>query len=208
MSMRTILSRFAVLGALGLALTLVAVACDDDEGGDGTATATTEPQATDQAPAPTATDAAASGELSLTSSAFADNEAIPVKYTCDGDNVSPPLAIGGVPEGAATLALIVDDPDAPSGSFVHWTVYNIDPTTEKVAEGLAPGDGTEGLNGTGQPGYTGPCPPSGTHRYIFTLYALDVGLNLDAAASGKEELEAAMAGHIVAQTELTGTYAR
>jgi Raf kinase inhibitor-like YbhB/YbcL family protein len=190
-----------------LALVMVAVACDDDSDDDGTSTATTESETTDGAPEVTATEGAASSEMSLTSSAFADGASIPVKYTCEGENVSPPLAISGVPEGAETLALIVDDPDAPGGSFVHWTVYNIDPTAAEVAEGAVPGDGTEGLNGLDQPGYTGPCPPSGTHRYIFTLYALEVGLNLDAATSGKPEIEAAMADSTITQTELTGTYA-
>lgn len=196
-------SRIAAFALVTFAFALGASACDDN-GGDETATPT-NPVAFD--PGMTATDSA-TDELSLTSSAFAGGEAIPVKYTCDGDNVSPPLTISGVPDGAQTLALIVNDPDAPSGSFVHWTVFNIDPTTGDVAEGLVSGDGTEGLNGAGQQSYTGPCPPSGTHRYVFTLYALDVGLNLDAATSGKEEIEGALAGHIVSQTELTGTYAR
>jgi Raf kinase inhibitor-like YbhB/YbcL family protein len=195
----SILIRLAAIPLI-IALALGAAACEDDGDGEDT-TPTSETQ-------PTATDAPASSDVSLTSSAFADGETVPVKYTCDGDSVSPPLTIAGVPEDAATLALVVDDPDAPGGSFVHWTVYNIDPTTGEVAEGLVPGDGTEGLNSTLEPGYTGPCPPSGTHRYIFTLYALDVGLQLDAASSGKAEIEAAMQDHILAQAELTGTYAR
>ncbi len=202
MSVRASVPRFALSGLLTIACVAGMLACDG--GGDGAATPTEPAPAT---PTEASGDAQPDGELQLTSSAFGENEAIPVRYTCDGDNVSPPLTISGVPD-AASLALIVDDPDAPGGSFVHWTVWNIDPATAEVAEGTVPGNGSEGLNGGGRAGYTGPCPPSGTHRYIFTLYALDAALTIDPESSGKAELEVAIEGHILAQAELTGRYER
>jgi Raf kinase inhibitor-like YbhB/YbcL family protein len=143
--------------------------------------------------------------MELTSAAFENNGAIPTKYTCQGEGLSPELTIKEVPSAAKALALTVDDPDAPHGTFDHWVVYNFAPTTATIAEGAAPAGGTEGVNGTGKPGYMGPCPPSGVHHYHFKLYALDGPVGLEAGAS-KEELLSAMRGHIVAQTELIGTY--
>jgi len=144
------------------------------------------------------------GELKLTSTAFKDQENIPPKYTCQGDNTNPELTISGIPERTKTLALILDDPDAPSGTFNHWTIFNIQPT-EKIAESSAPQESTQGKNSAGKNSYTGPCPPSGTHRYIFNLYALDTELTLDATATSKD-LRKAMEEHILAQTTLTGLY--
>lgn len=145
----------------------------------------TEPQRSVAAPA------APSQGLTLTSSAFANNGAIPSKYTCDGANVSPPLAISGVPTGTKSLALTVEDPDAPGGTFTHWVAWKIPPSTTSIAE--AAHLGTEEPNGFGKPGYGGPCPPNGLHHYVFTLYAM-----------GDEAPPSS--GHVLAQTQLIGTY--
>ena len=144
-------------------------------------------------------------ELTVKSPSFESNKSIPKKYTCDDQSINPPLTIEGTPKETKSLALIVDDPDAPSGTFDHWVVWNIPPSTSKIAEKTAPG--TEGLNGMRKPGYTGPCPPSGTHRYFFKVYALDTELNLG-AKSTKRDLEKAMQGHILAKGELIGLYRR
>ena len=152
--------------------------------------------------------------LSLTSSAFAAGQAIPKKYTCEGGDLSPPLAWSGVPANAKSLALIVDDPDAPDPKapqrvWVHWVVYNLAPATTALAEGASgenvPVGAVEGTNDWGRSGYGGPCPPIGRHRYFFKLYALDAMLPAGKPLT-KHELEAAMQGHIVAQAELMGTY--
>jgi Raf kinase inhibitor-like YbhB/YbcL family protein len=143
----------------------------------------------------------------LTSTAFADGAAIPAKYSCEGGNVSPPLAWSFLPDGTRSLALIVHDPDAPSGDFVHWLGWNIDPEPGGLDEGKpAP---AEGANGRGEPGYRGPCPPpgDGTHRYFHELYALDHDLDLAPGAS-REQLESEMDGHVLAKTCLVGTYGR
>ena len=137
---------------------------------------------------------------------------IPAKYTCDGANISPPLKWESVPEGTQSIALICDDPDAPMGTFVHWVIYNIPATKSDLAEALPSGpklgDGSlQGTNGAGRLGYTGPCPPSGTHRYFFKLYALDKVLDLDSGAS-KDQLLKAMQGHMLAQGELMGTFSK
>jgi Raf kinase inhibitor-like YbhB/YbcL family protein len=147
------------------------------------------------------------GELRITSPAFASGEAIPARYTCDGADVSPPLAIAGVPEQARSLALVMDDPDAPVGTWVHWVEWNIDPKTREIPENGSPPGGVEGRNSWHRTGYGGPCPPSGSHRYFFKLYALDALLDLPSGA-GKTELERAMRGHVVAEGELMGTYRR
>jgi Raf kinase inhibitor-like YbhB/YbcL family protein len=147
--------------------------------------------------------------MTLTSSAFADGSPIPRRFTCDGANVSPPLAWTGTPSGTASLALIVHDPDAPS-DFVHWVVYDINPAT---FDGLPEGwSGTsdaapQGDNDRGDPAWTGPCPPSGTHHYVFRLLALDMTLQLRAGASADDVLGAAE-GHILGEATLTGTYRR
>lgn len=145
--------------------------------------------------------------MKLTSPEFMHGKPIPAKYTCDGGEVSPPLVIESVPPEAKSLALIVDDPDAPAGLWVHWVLWNIDPTTRQIAQGSVPPGAQQGLNSWKQARYGGPCPPSGTHRYFFRLYALKEPLNLPAAAT-KKDLDRAMQGKILAQSELLGTYGR
>jgi Raf kinase inhibitor-like YbhB/YbcL family protein len=143
-------------------------------------------------------------ELSVKSPAFENNHLIPAKYTCDGENVNPSLAIEGIPADTKTLALIVDDPDASMGTWDHWVVWNISPTG-KIEENTIPG--TEGVNTDGEHSYGGPCPPYGTHRYFFKVYALDVELNLN-SNSRKKDLEKAMQGHVLGKGELVGLYRR
>jgi len=141
--------------------------------------------------------------MRLTSPAFKDNGMIPSRYTCQGEDVSPPLEIFEVPEDTMSLALIVDDPDAPIGTWVHWVVWNIPAEKKAVNEGEIPGK--QGMNDFGKPEYGGPCPPSGTDRYYFKLYALDSGLQLP-EGSTKDELLSAMEGHVLGKTELVGRY--
>ena len=146
-------------------------------------------------------------DLELTSSAFDDGDPIPEKHTADGAGSSPPLRWEFVPEGTRTLALIVHDPDAPSGDFIHWLAWNIDPESGGLDEGVpAPAQGTHGFGGQG---WAGPSPPEGhgPHRYFFELYALDTELDLEAGAA-REQLEDAMEGHVLAQAQLMGTYER
>jgi Raf kinase inhibitor-like YbhB/YbcL family protein len=148
----------------------------------------------------------------LTSPAFAHEGPIPVEYTCDGSDTSPPLKWIDAPPATSSLALIVDDPDAPVGTWVHWVVYNIPADAKGLPSGLSddpelPDGSRHGDNSWRRPGYGGPCPPSGTHRYFFTLYALDTVLDLDAGA-GKSQLLRAIEGHILAEAQLMGTYAR
>lgn len=144
--------------------------------------------------------------FSLSSSAFYNNGTIPVLYTCDGDNVSPPLTINGVPTNTKSLVLIVDDIDAPQGIFTHWIVWNIPPDKTQFAEGEK--DFPQGTTSFGKFGYHGPCPPSGLfHRYYFELYALDSTLNLD-ESSTRNDLENSVNGHIIAQATLIGKYSR
>ena len=145
-------------------------------------------------------------KMKLQSSAFAHQQAIPPKYTCKGQDVSPPLSISGVPEGAKSLALVVDDPDAPRGVFDHWIVWNISPDTKELVEGASVPK--QGKNHFGELHYKGPCPPPGNpHHYRFKLYALDLMLTLEEGSS-KAQLEQAMKGHVLAQTELVGTFKR
>lgn len=148
----------------------------------------------------------------VTSTAFAQGESIPGKYTCDGEDISPPLAWGDPPQDTQSFALIADDPDAPMGTWVHWVLYNLSAEARAMPEAVPPEadlpDGSRhGQNSWGRLDYGGPCPPSGTHRYFFKLYALDTVLDLASGAS-KEQLLQAMEGHILAQTELMGVYAR
>ena len=143
-------------------------------------------------------------ELTITSPAFENNKSIPSKYTCDGNDVNPALNIEGIPDETKSLVLIVDDPDAPMGTWDHWIVWNI-PPTNKIEENSVPG--TEGLNDFRKHSYGGPCPPSGTHRYFFKVYALDTKLDLD-PNSRKEDVEKAMKNHILAKGELVGLYSR
>jgi Raf kinase inhibitor-like YbhB/YbcL family protein len=150
--------------------------------------------------------AAGEAKMKITSSAFHEGASIPSKFTCDGADTSPPVQIADVPSGAKSLALIVDDPDAPSGLFTHWTVWNIPVQTGAIGEGSAP-KGVQGTNDFGKSGYGGPCPPSGTHRYYFKVFALDRELNLPFDAK-RGQLDAAMKGHVIAQDELMGRYSR
>lgn len=143
-------------------------------------------------------------KIKVSSTAFAESTEIPAKYTCDGENVSPPLRFDHLPETAKSLALIVDDPDAPAGTWDHWVVWNMEPEKE-LSENSVPGE--EGLNSFKQRHYGGPCPPSGTHRYFFKVYALDSKLDLD-KNSGKKDLEKAMEGKILAAGELMGVYSK
>lgn len=145
--------------------------------------------------------------MKIESAAFGHNQAIPSKYTCDGQNVNPPLTFSDVPSDAKSLVLINDDPDAPAGTWVHWTVWNISSQTTEIAEDSVPQGSVEGVTSFGKPGYGGPCPPSGTHRYFFKLYALDTTLDLDQSAT-KQDLEKAMEGHILAEASLIGLYSR
>jgi hypothetical protein len=151
--------------------------------------------------------------LTLTSAAFKPGDNIPSHYTCEGDDISPPLAFGNVPDGTRSLALVIDDPDAPDPKapkhvWAHWLVYNLPPDTKGLSEDAGrsglPNGAVTGLNDRKQAAYHGPCPPIGRHRYFLKLYALDT--TLPAEALTKAELEAAMTGHILAQAELMATY--
>jgi Raf kinase inhibitor-like YbhB/YbcL family protein len=145
-------------------------------------------------------------QMKLSSSAFSEGSNIPPKFTCDGADTSPPLKIEAVPDSTRALVLIVDDPDAPGGLFTHWVVWNVDPKASSVPAGKAPG-GTQGTNDFGHAGYGGPCPPSGTHRYYFKIFALDQQLSLSAGAKRKE-VDAAINGHVIGQAQLMGRYVR
>src|SRR5207247_5050635 len=149
--------------------------------------------------------AAGGVKMKITSSAFQEGGNIPSKFTCDGGDTSPTLQIGEVPSSAKSLALIVDDPDAPSGLFTHWMVWNISPQTNIIGEGSTP-QGVQGTNDFGKSGYGGPCPPSGTHRYYFKIFALDRELDLPSGAK-RGQLDAARQGHGVAPGEPMGPYA-
>lgn len=145
--------------------------------------------------------------LTITSPAFAGGGVIPAKYTCDGQDVNPPLVIGAVPPGTVSLALIMDDPDAPMGTWVHWVAWNIPAQTREIPENSVPSGASQGKNDWKRNSYGGPCPPSGTHRYFFRLYALDATLNLGSSTT-KADLARAMQGHVLAQGELMGTFHR
>ena len=172
----------------------------------------TRPKVSAQNSASPSTPQTTGGSIKLTSTAFKEGEPIPRQYTCVGVNVSPSLEWSDVPKSAKALVIIADDPDAPSGIWVHWVLYNLPadnigmvenlPTTDELKAG-----GFQAKNDFGKIGYGGPCPPSGTHRYFFKLYALDSELPLKAGAT-KAEVEKAMEGHVVAQGQLMGTYRR
>ena len=152
------------------------------------------------------------GKLALTSTAFKEGEIIPKKYTCDGPDISPPLEWESVPANTRSLALIAEDPDAPMGTWIHWVIYDIPPNVSELAENIPPEktlpDGAvQGKNDFRNIGYGGPCPPSGTHRYFFRLYALDTKLNLP-PGSTKFDLVKAMRGRIVGEAQLMGKYSR
>lgn len=145
--------------------------------------------------------------LELTSDAFTNGQSIPAKYTCTGRNISPALAWNEPPSGTQSFALIVDDPDAPMGTWVHWVLFNIPAEARSLRENADTDAMSAGKNSWGDLGYGGPCPPSGTHRYYFKLYALDSTLSLSPGAT-KEQLLKTMDGHILAQGELMGTFSK
>ena len=142
--------------------------------------------------------------MKIISPSFKNNEKMPARYTYDGEDINPSIEIENLPEGTKSLVLIVDDPDAPMKTWVHWVVYDIPPSIH-IEEGSIPGK--QGINDSGGKDYHGPCPPSGTHRYYFKLYALDTLLNLKAELS-KEDLLKAMKGHVLAETQIMGRYKR
>ncbi|HEY2082759.1 MAG TPA: YbhB/YbcL family Raf kinase inhibitor-like protein [Verrucomicrobiae bacterium] len=152
-------------------------------------------------------------QMNITSSAFKNGQPIPSPYTCDGKNISPPLAWNGAPRNAASLVLIVDDPDAPSGVWTHWVIFDLPADSSGLPEGASKtepvaGNAKEGVNDFKKIGYSGPCPPAGKqHRYFFKIYALDITLGLQPGAPRKA-IEAAMTKHILAQGQLMGTYQR
>jgi len=146
-------------------------------------------------------------KLQITSPVIPPDGMIPSKYTCDGADVSPPLSMIDIPEKTRSLALIVDDPDAPAGTWVHWVVWNILPGTKEIPENSVPQGAIQGTNDFGKQRYGGPCPPSGIHRYYFKLYALDASLALKPGAT-KGQVEEAMKGHVLAHAELVGLYRR
>lgn len=148
-----------------------------------------------------------STEFSISSPAFLNNAMIPIKHTCKGEGVSPPLRLCNVPNGAKSLAIIMHDPDAPGGDFTHWTMWNIPAATTLIMENDAPTGTSQGSNDAGTIGYTGPCPPSGTHQYIFELYALDDKLVL-AEGSSRGSLENMINKHLLRSAELTGFFTR
>lgn len=150
--------------------------------------------------------------IELTSDVFSEGGVIPSEFTCDGEDISPPLSWNNLPEGTKSIAIIADDPDAPAGTWVHWVIYNIPadkqglqqdfPTDEKLQDGT-----TQGKNDFGRTGYGGPCPPGGTHRYYFRIYALDSSPELKPGLTKKELLEN-IKGHVIDEGELMGTYSR
>jgi Raf kinase inhibitor-like YbhB/YbcL family protein len=152
---------------------------------------------------------AAPDRIRLTSPAFAPNASIPPRFTCDGDGVSPPLSWTGVPKGTRSLALLMEDPDAPDGTFAHWTLYGIAPSTDGLRQGAVPADAREGENSFGDEGYGGPCPPEGdeAHRYVFTIYALRSNPDLDPGASATQ-VRATIADKAIARGRLTARFGR
>ncbi len=146
-------------------------------------------------------------KIAVTSSAFEAGGSIPARFTCKGDNVNPPLQFRNIPGGTKSLALVVDDPDAPGALFTHWLVWNIDPATKGLGEKSVPKGASQGTNDSGNVGYGGPCPPSGTHRYFFRIFALDRTLDLKNGAK-RQEAERALAGHVLARGELMGRHSR
>jgi Raf kinase inhibitor-like YbhB/YbcL family protein len=145
--------------------------------------------------------------LKITSPAFQNNGNIPGTYTCDGSDINPALMIENCPQGAKSIALVCDDPDAPMGTWVHWVLWNITPNTKEIKENTVPTGAVQGINDFKKHTYGGPCPPSGTHRYFFKVYALDTMLTIS-PNSTKADLEKAMKGHILTQGQLVGLYKR
>ena len=150
--------------------------------------------------------------ITITSTAFTEGSMIPQDYTCDGEDISPPLAWSGVPAGTKSLALICDDPDAPMGTWVHWVLFNIPPSAEDLTASVPSKETLDngakhGINDFRKFGYGGPCPPGGTHRYYFKLYALDIEINVEAGIT-KVQLLKTMEGHILTEGQLMGRYSR
>jgi Raf kinase inhibitor-like YbhB/YbcL family protein len=145
--------------------------------------------------------------MEITSSAFVSEGEIPKKYTCDGEDINPPLSIEGVPQNAKSLILILDDPDAPAGNWNHWLIWNINPATKEIAEDSIPESSVLGVTSSGDSEYHGPCPPSGIHRYFFRIYALDSYLNIP-STSKRNDLLNAMSGHIIEEAEYMGKYGK
>jgi len=145
--------------------------------------------------------------MEISSPAFEDGGPIPAKYTCDGAGVNPPLEFSGIPDSTASLALVVDDPDAPAGTFIHWTVWNIDPSTRRIDEDSVPRGALQGANTAGTSQYYRPCPPSGAHRYFFRLYALDGPLPLGEGADARAVMDA-VEMHMIEVDEFHGLYRR
>lgn len=145
--------------------------------------------------------------MKITSKAFGHMKPIPPKYTCKGEDINPPLEFDNPPEGTVSLVMIMDDPDAPMGTWDHWILWNIDPKATGIAEATVPKGALQGKNTWGRNDYGGPCPPSGTHRYFFKLYALDCKLQL-AEGTIKGRLEKAMEGHILGEAELVGLFSK
>lgn len=190
-----------------LFLGCVALAMDGCESGASPTSTPAIPQ-----PTPSVQEEMRAFSITLTSTAFAQGESIPAKYSCDGEDISPPLGWSDPPQGTQSFVLIADDPDAPAGTWVHWVLYNLPPESRALPESLTPdaepaAGGQHGENSWRRLGYGGPCPPGGTHRYFFKLYALDSQLDL-AAGETKDQVLQAMEGHVLAQTELMGTYTR
>lgn len=145
--------------------------------------------------------------MQIISPVFRQGSLIPPQYTCVGQNVSPPLNILEVPANTKSLVLIMHDPDAPAGDYVHWTIWDIPPSTETIAANSVPVGAIQGVNSNGENKYMGPCPPSGTHRYMFDLYAVDAPLNLS-ASTDRDDLVQAMQGHIIEKATLGGTFSK
>jgi len=145
--------------------------------------------------------------MQISSPVFDNNTSIPVKYTCDGQDINPPLIISGILENAESLVLIMDDPDSPSGNFLHWIVWNIPPLITQILENSKVEGAVEGKNDFGKIGYGGPCPHQGEHHYHFRLFAIDQKLSLENGAT-REDVEKALEGHIIESCELIGLYKR
>jgi Raf kinase inhibitor-like YbhB/YbcL family protein len=143
--------------------------------------------------------------MTITSTAFQEEEDIPAEYTCEGDNINPPLTFSGVPPETQSLILIMDDPDAPTGLFTHWIIFNMSPATMQILQNNKPETGIEGTNDVPKIGYFGPCPPSGKHHYFFKLYALKSMLNLKEGA-GRQEVDSAIEDQIIDMAQLVGLY--
>ncbi len=195
---------------LAVVAVLIAAACSSTPADDASATTTTATVATTttvtiSTTAASTTTTSEGATLQITSPSFEAGAEIPSEFSCDGDNISPELNIANLPDNTVTLALIMDDPDAPGGTWVHWVAFDF-PPTDVIPESI-PLLGIGGSNSWDMTGYGGPCPPSGTHRYFFKLFALDGALELSEGSSTEEVLDA-MEGHIVDQAELMGTYSR